>query len=208
MRPSVRIIAISIAMAGMAIFAAQPEHTGTHRPTKTEYVKHTFGTSAVVRSAAGAAIGQAHNSPHEWGGGIKGFGKRFGSAFGTHVVKNSIQYTVAAARHEELGYRPSGKHGVFPRLGYALESTVITHKTTNGRRTVATGEIAGAVGSGLISRAWQPASARSLAAGAGSAGITLGADAGLNVVKEFWPRHPAKPAQARTRTGASRSFAR
>jgi hypothetical protein len=56
------------------------------------------------------------------------------------------------------------------------------------------GEISGAVGSGLISRLWQPASTRTLAAGFTSAGITLGVDAGQNVVREFWPeiRHPRR----------------
>jgi len=123
---------------------------------------------------------------------VGGFGKRLGSAFAKHVVKNVIQYPVAHFRHEELGYHPSGKHGFGPRLKYALVSTVITRKTTTGRRTVAAGEISGAVGSGLVSRLWQPARLHTLSSGFASGGITLGADAGLNVAKEFWPRnrHP------------------
>jgi hypothetical protein len=69
---------------------------------------------------------------------------------------------------------------------------VITHKTTTGKPTIAKGELSGAVGSGLISRLWQPASTRTVAAGFSSAGITLGVDAAGNVVREFWPeiRHP------------------
>ena len=180
---------MSLAIAGIATSAIAPQ-PGTYRPTKGEFVRRTFSPGSVVRAGAGAAIGQTRNSPHEWGQGISGFGKRFASAFGKHVVKNGIQYPVASLRHEELGYRPSGKNGFLPRLGYALESTVITHNTNTGRRTVAAGEISGAMGSGLISRLWMPASAHTLAGGISSGGITLGADAGLNVAKEFWPRHP------------------
>jgi hypothetical protein len=203
MRLGVRIIAMSLMMAGITASAVAPRQSEPYRPTKAQYVKRTFGPGAVVRAGAGAAIGQARNSPHEWGQGITGFGKRFASTFGTHVVKNSIEFPVAHARHEELGYRPSGKHGFLPRLGNALESTVITRKTNTGRRTVAAGHISGAVGSGLISRLWQPASAGTVAAGLSSAGVTLGADAGMNVAKEFWPRHPPARARAAVRPPAA-----
>ena len=95
-------------------------------------------------------------------------------------------------RHEEIHYQPSNKQGFGPRLTYALESTVITRKTTTGDRTLAAGEIAGALGSGMLSRLWQPASTRTIAAGFGSAGVSIGADAGYRVLREFWPeiRHP------------------
>jgi hypothetical protein len=106
----------------------------------------------------------------------------------THVVKNTIQFGVAAARHEDLQYHPSNETGFRPRLRHALVSTVVTRKTTTGQKTVAAGRISGAMGSGLISRAWQPAAARTIGGGLASGGIMLGADAGANVAREFWPR--------------------
>jgi hypothetical protein len=182
-----KLITIALLLAA----AAQPAQNGRH-PYRSRYVKDTFGKRAAVRAGAGAGIQQLRNSPHEWGQGVKGFGKRVGSGFAQHVVKNSIQYPIAAVRHEELGYRPSGKKGFGPRLGYALSSTVITHKTTTGKKTVASGRIAGAMGSGLISRAWQPAALHTASSGIASGGIMLGVDAGTNVAREFWPRRPAK----------------
>jgi hypothetical protein len=169
------------------------------------YLKHTFSPKSIVRTAAAAGISQATDTPHEWGQGAIGFGRRFANAFGKHIIRKTIQYPVARLLHEEISYRRSDKTGFGPRLEYALLRTVITQKATTGERTLAVGEISGAVGSGLISRLWQPASTRSIAAGFGSAGITMGVDAGLNVVREFWPeiRHPhrhvnapAPPAQA------------
>jgi len=161
-------------------------------PYRAQYVKATVGKEAALRAGTGAAIQQARNSPHEWGRGVTGFGKRLGSAFGQHVVKNTIQFGVASARHEELGYRPSGKRGFGPRMKYALVSTVVTRKTTTGKRTPAMGRISGNFGSGLISRAWQPARLRTVGSGLATGGIMLGADAGTHVVREFWPeiRHP------------------
>jgi hypothetical protein len=165
--------------------AANPDKPG-------QYAEHTLGPKAVVMAGTGAAVNQANDTPHEWGQGAAGFGRRFASGFGKHLVHKAIQYPIARLRHEEFGYRPSGRQGFGPRLKYALVGTVVTHKTSTGGRTVAVGQICGAIGSGLVSRLWQPASVSSLASGFASGGITLGVDAGLNVAKEFWPeiRHP------------------
>jgi len=169
------------------------------------YVNHTFGPKAVVLAGVGAAVNQANDTPREWGQGAAGFGRRVGSAFGKHLVHKAIQYPIARLRHEEFTYHPSGKVGFGPRLKYALVGTVATHKTTTGQRTMAAGQITGAIGSGLISRLWQPASVSSIASGFASGGITLGVDAGLNVVKEFWPeiRHPRRHPQSGGRIGDS-----
>ncbi len=190
------MIAISLLLASTAHAAEKRPH-----PYRSQYVKHTFSKQAAIHTGASAGVQHLRNSPHEWGQGIGGFGKRVASGFGQHVIKNSIQYPVAAIRHEELGYRPSGKKGFGPRLGYALSSTVVTHKTTNGKKTVAAGRISGAVGSGFISRAWQPARLHTVSSGAASAGVMLGVDAGNNVVREFWPeiRHPRDPRKRRSR---------
>lgn len=162
------------------------------QPTTGQYVKRAVSPVAVARAGAGAAVNQANNTPSEWGQGAQGFGKRLGSAFAKHLVKKAIQFPVARLRHEALGYERSDQVGFKPRLRHALVATVITHKTTTEQKTVAMGEISGAMGSGLISRLWQPASTRSLSLGFTSGGITLGIDAGTNVLREFWPdiRHP------------------
>ena len=179
------MVTFLIVIAGSAP-AAEP--TGEH-PYRQAYKKHTFGSKAVAMTGVRATFGEITGAPKGWGRGVDGFGKRVASGFATHVVKNTIQYPIAAARHEDLRYHPSTDPRFGHRLEHALVSTVVTYKTTTGKKTVASGEISGAVGSGLISRAWQPAAARTIGAGLGSAGISLGAQAGANVVQEFWPRH-------------------
>jgi hypothetical protein len=178
--------ALVIALGQCAI-ASNPEDSDAK-----QYVKRTYGPVAAGRSALGAGVAQAEDTPHEWGQGAGGFGRRFASAFAQHIIKKSIEYPVAKLHHEPFGYRPSTKSGFKSRLLYALTSVVITHKTTDGSRTVHSAEISGDFGSGLLSRLWQPASTRTLAAGFGSAGTMLAADAGYNVLREFWPeiRHP------------------
>ncbi len=184
MRLICRISVVFLSLAALAIPATQTNH-----PYRTKYVKDTFGRSAALGTGAGAGISQARNVPHEWGGGVAGFGKRVGSGFGEHVIKNTIAFPIASIRHEELGYQRSGKTGFGPRLKYALVSTVITHKTTTGKQTPAVGRMSGAFGSGLISRAWMPARLHTVGSGVASGGIMLGADAGMHVAREFWPQH-------------------
>src|SRR5260370_601244 len=139
-------------------------------------------------------MGKIANRAHEWGCGPSGVGKRLGSGMGKHLVKSSVQFGVAALRHEDLKYYRSEKQGFSPRMKHALLSTVVARKTTNGRPTMATGRVSGAVAGGFVSRLWQPARLRTVSSGLATSGIALGADAGANAVREFWPeiRHPGR----------------
>lgn len=168
------------------------ERQAQNAATPGRFIKRTFGPESLIMAGAGAGVTQGTNTPAEWGQGAAGYGRRFASSFGKHIVSNIIRYPVAHFRHEELVYHPSGKHGFGPRVKYAMLSTFITHKTTTGAKTVYTAELSGAVGSGLISRLWQPASTRTIAAGFSSAGTSLAVDMGIKVLREFWPdiRHP------------------
>jgi len=162
------------------------------QPRPGKVVKPAISPMAVGRSALGASVSQWSNTPGEWGQGWAAYGKRVGSSFGGHLVKIAIQYPMARLMHEEFGYHRSNKRGFKARLLYALEAVVITHKTTTEKATVSTSELSGAFGAGLISRLWQPASVKGVLHGFASGGILLGADAGGNVIREFWPeiRHP------------------
>jgi hypothetical protein len=183
----VRFAVVLVVIGAVAVHAQNADPGDAKK-----YLKDSVSPGAIGAAGLGAGITQATNTPSEWGQGASGFGKRLGSSLGKHVVKRVIQYPVAKIFHEELGYRRSDKTGFRPRLMYALEATVITHKTTTGQATVAKSELAGAFGSGLISRLWQPASTRTIGLGFTSGGITLGVDAAGNVLREFWPeiRHP------------------
>jgi len=155
------------------------------------------------QSAASAGIGQLRNSPHEWGQGVAGYAKRFGSSMAHRAVSSTIEFGVGALRHEDPRYYHSGKQGFWPRTKYALMSTVLVHREGHEKRSVAVGRISGAVGGGLISRAWQPASSAALGLGVASAGISLGATAGFNMAREFWPdihRHFHRGGQVAQRT--------
>jgi hypothetical protein len=157
-----------------------------------EYRHSLYGKRARGGSAAAAAYGTLRNSPHEWGSGPGGFAKRFASHLGQHAVKETIELGVGAWHHEDPHYYRSNLHGTLPRMRYALVNTFMVRRTNKPGKTVAMGRISGNMGAGLISRAWQPASTAGLGAGLASGGIGIGAEVGVNMAREFWPRKHAR----------------
>lgn len=133
-------------------------------------------------------MGQIANSPREWSKGPDGAAKRFGAVFGKHVVKSSVKLSVAGLRHEDLKYHPCEQSGFGARMTYALVSTVVTRKTTNGSATVATARIAGAFSSGYVSELWLPERLHTVSNGLASGGVSLGINALTNIVREFVPQ--------------------
>ena len=167
--------AIIIAVVLTAAVGAGAVRTNAH-PYRRQYKRETFGKKALAGVGARAAIGRRGS-----------FGGRLASGMGGHVVNNTIKFGVGAARHEDLHYHKSTDPRFGPRMRHALVSTVVTRKTTTGKKTVAAGNISGAMGSGML-----------LGAGAATGGATLGATAGANVAREFWPKKkPKAKTQAR-----------
>src|SRR5690242_4643319 len=111
-------------LAAPGLMPAQQNPPQTERSGARQYVDRIVEPGAVARSGAAAGLDQALTNPYEWGGGITGFARRFGSAFGTHVVRSSIHFGVSKVLHEELDYRRSDQTGFGRRLKYALVSTV------------------------------------------------------------------------------------
>jgi hypothetical protein len=188
----------ALAFAGDPAAQCDPAAQGNPAAPSDKELKHSPWWAGFFMAGAGAGVTQETRTPQEWGEGAAGFGKRFANALAKHWIDRGIQFGVAKLAHEEFGYRRSEKHGFGPRLKYALLSMVITRKTTTGKKTFSKHEVAGAIGSGLISRLWQPASTRTIALGFSSAGTGFAVDAGIHVLREFWPdiRHPHAHAHA------------
>jgi len=163
-------------------------------PKHKSFLRHLFGPRGFIFAGISSAIQHAKDAPANWGAGLTGLGRRYASAFGQHLVNGTVQYAVAKALHEDLKYYPSDEAGFKPRVKHALISTVYARKTNSEGQTLATSRFSGALAGGFISRAWMPARFHTFSSGISSAGISLAVDAGLNVMREFWPeiRHPRR----------------
>ena len=123
------------------------------------YLKSLYSPEALLRSAAGAGLQQATNTPSEWGQGAEGYFRR---------------------------YFRSKRQGFGSRTFYAAESTFLAHRP-DGTRRLSYSRIV-AVVAGFISREWQPRSADHIRNAFGSIASTAGSEVGFNVVREFLPR--------------------
>jgi len=150
------------------------------------YAKSMFGMEAVGRAAAGAGIQQWTNTPHEWGEGAEGYGRRFANSFGENIVRQTIVYGVSSAIDEDNRYFRSERTGFGSRTMYAVESTFLARRS-DGTRRLSYSRIIGLVATAFISRAWQPPSESGPSHAAGSLGTTVGTEIGFNIAREFLP---------------------
>ena len=150
------------------------------------YASRLVGPEYILTSAAAAGISQITNSPKEWGGGAEAYGWRVGNSFAQHVIRETLQYGISATLHEDNRYFASGRSGFIARTKYAVMSTLLA-RHDNGSRSFSFSRIGGTAGAAFISREWQPRSTNSAGDGAESFGISMGAQMGFNVVREFLP---------------------
>jgi hypothetical protein len=150
------------------------------------YLNHMFSAESVLRSATGSAINQELDTPHEWGQGAEGYGRRFGSSYGTHIIQSTAMYGTSAVLHEDNRYFRSGQTGFGVRLKYAIASTFLA-RHDDGTRHLSFSRIGSDAAAAVISRAWQPPSTIGPVHAAHAFGIFVGVEAAMNVAREFLP---------------------
>lgn len=85
---------------------------------------NAFGPSAVAGNLAGASWRHwVTEEPPEWGGGGRGFARRFGSGSLTTVITETSLSLASAAMRQDAGYYRSPRSGFGPRLLHALGMT-------------------------------------------------------------------------------------
>lgn len=152
-----------------------------------EFLKRTSSPLSLVSSAASAGWGQMRDRPEEWGQGGAGFGRRYASAFATHVVRETLMYGLSSALHEDNRYVRSRESGTKSRIYNAINGTFFA-RDDEGRKRFSYSRIGSYAGASMISRLWQPPSSDSLRAVPVNVGTSIGINMGMNVVREFWPR--------------------
>ena len=175
-------------MANLSAAGSQPASASITGGDRLRwYLKSTISPLSFVTSAASAGFGQWRDTPKEWRQGAEGYGLRFVSSYGEHVVRETLGFGASAILHEDNRYHRSGESDVRPRIRYAVASTFLARRD-DGSRRVSFSRIGAFAGAALISRLWQPKSTHSPRSGAVNFGTSIGIAAAFNVVREFWPR--------------------
>jgi hypothetical protein len=147
---------------------------------------HLFSAESVVRAAAGSAINQADDTPHEWRQGFEGYARRFASGYGEHIIQSTVMYGASAAFHEDNRYFRSGLTGFGPRLKYAIKSSFLA-RHDDGRQHLSFSRILSYAAASTISREWQPPSTDKASSAIDNFSISVGVEVGFNVAREFLP---------------------
>jgi hypothetical protein len=157
-----------------------------------------FGLSAVV-----AGINQAANADAEWGQGMQGYAKRFGSSYSDYFIGNFFGNAVLPSLlHEDPRYYQKGSGRAMSRFLWAAASTVWCKRDRGGwgpNYANVGGNLIGAA----IARTYYPASERNVSDTI-TDGFTVSAEGivGAEVI-EFWPdmvrHHRRKEAEKQAR---------
>jgi hypothetical protein len=158
----------------------------TQKERLAYYAHHLFNVESLFRTAAGAGINQAMDTPHEWGEGAEGYGRRFASIYGEHVVQATVMYGTSIVFREDNRYFRSGESSFGSRFKYAVESTLVA-RHNDGSRHLSISRVSSYLAAAAISRLWQPPSTRGALHGLNLFGIAVGVEAGFNVTREFLP---------------------
>ncbi|MGB6829593.1 MAG: hypothetical protein WBE41_16220 [Terracidiphilus sp.] len=149
---------------------------------KSAFDPWPFGLSAVV-----AGIGQAEDSTPEWGGGMEGYGKRFGAGYADYFMGNFFGNAVLPSLlHEDPRYFQMGSGRPIKRFLWAAASTVWCKRDKGGWGPNWANVGGNLIGS-AIGRVYYPAADRTVGS-TFSDGLTVSAEGivGAEVI-EWWP---------------------
>ena len=141
---------------------------------------------SLVSSAFGAGIDQWRNVPREWGQGVEGYARRFGSAEGYNASDAVIGLGFDVAFHLDPRYHRKPDARIGGRVWNAVSQTFLAYKDSGGR-TINVSEIGGNFGAGFVANTWEPRGYNSTgdALTRGALGLTY--HTAKNVVRELFP---------------------
>ncbi|QNI33423.1 carboxypeptidase regulatory-like domain-containing protein [Alloacidobacterium dinghuense] len=135
--------------------------------------------------AAIAGAEQYQNDFPDYGGGIEGYGKRYGAALANHVSADLLGRAVyPSIFHQDPRYFYKGKGSFSSRALYAMSAAVMA-RTDDGRWRPNYSNVLGNFSAGAISNLYYPASDRGASLVLLNGLADTGADAVANLIREF-----------------------
>lgn len=174
---------LALLLAACACFAQSP--MGVEDKFKL-HVDRIVTPTAWLGAGLAAASGQLGNDPIEWGQGMAGYARRYGSSVGDTAARNMLAFGLDSALRQDPRFFRSKQTGFWPRAKDAMLQTLIT-RTDSGGRTFATWRFGSAYGAHLVSYSWRPDSVRTVGRVFTGGSTTLASDTVSNLFREFWP---------------------
>jgi hypothetical protein len=132
-----------------------------------------------------AGVEQHQNVFPGYGGGIEGYGKRYGAALANHVTATLLCKAVyPSIFHQDPRYFYKGKGSARSRALYAVSAAVVA-KGDDGRWKPNYSNVLGNFSSAAISNLYYPSSDRGASLVMVNGLVNTGADAASNLLREF-----------------------
>jgi hypothetical protein len=137
--------------------------------------------------AFNAGLSQAQDSDPTFGQGAEGYGKRFAAAAADQASSLFFKdFAYPILFREDPRYYPLGESSTGRRLLHAGKQVFVAH-SENGRVMPNLSEWLGTISAASISNLYHPGNERGFAPTAENVAVSVGSDAGYNVLREFWP---------------------
>jgi len=151
------------------------------------FVQYTYSPYTFGGAVFDAGLAQATGAWHSYGGGMEGYGKRYGASLADSESGAFFgRFLFPVLLHEDPRYlRPTSRH-TMPRIGYALSRVLVTHDDSGNNRpnfSLVLSEFAAAG----MANAYYPREERGFGDTAARAGGGLLSTAEMNLLREFWP---------------------
>jgi hypothetical protein len=130
---------------------------------------------------------QAQNDDPAWGQGMKGYGIRYGAAFGDQFFGGFMTSAIFPSMlKQDPRYYRRGEGRFLTRTGYSL-SRIMVGRSDSGHRMFNFSEFGGNAVAAGISDSYHTSDQRTISGTASSWATQMGVDALGNLAKEFWP---------------------
>jgi len=147
----------------------------------------TYSPYTVAGTAFNATWAQMTGQWYQYGGGMQGWGKRFGATLADTEGRALIQsFALSSVLRQDPRYFHSFKKGLIPRAWYAGTRVLVT-RNDQGQSTLNTSELLGALFASSLENAYYPSSDRGFNQTMTRYIGAIGSDATTNLLREFWP---------------------
>lgn len=179
---SVMAAAVTVTPDAPSTYVALSSHCKLQIFLHRAYSPYMFASAAYE-----AGIAQMSAQWPQYGGGMQGWGKRFGATLADTESRRFIQtYVLSTVLHQDPRYFYSTKTSLIGRAWYAATRVIIT-RGDNGRSEFNASEILGALSTSALQNAYYPQHYRNVNDTLGRFTGSLSSDATSAILREFTP---------------------
>ncbi|MFB3813243.1 MAG: hypothetical protein ACE14L_03955 [Terriglobales bacterium] len=164
------------------------------------WVRHTYSPYTFLSTAVSAGWAQAMGDWPTYGGGMEGYGKRFGATLADTETRGFFKvFLFPTLLHQDPRYFRSESRSVPLRAGHAMTRVIITRRD-DGEQTFNSSQLFGTLAAKSLTNAYYPDRDRGFKHTMSGVASAYLSDATANLLREFWPdirrlfqRHAPEP---------------